>query len=348
MARQRTSPMEEMILVATKLPWWACLLLALVSYAVLHVMAMRPVMPATVVPGQMGDAVARGLITTLAMFGQYVMPFAFALAALLSAVNEYRNKKSGTFVPNHLDVAPPSRKRVSTEASVPMPTPGNSGKINRDFDHMLPGGEEELAIENPQPVPLPQQWGMSVIQMMEWKRFEIVTREFLKMTGYDAHETKVGADGGVDIRVTKPSNDTFQGIVQCKAWNSYRVGVKPVRELYGVMAAEKATAGMVITSGTFTAEAEEFAKGKVKLISGVNFLELIRKLPPEKQQRLLDIALEGDYQTPTCPQCDLKMTLRENKSGKNPGSKFWGCVRYPHCRQTLVYTGNGSRVRLPS
>jgi restriction system protein len=180
-------------------------------------------------------------------------------------------------------------------------------------------------------------WDETVLTEIEWKRFEVVTKEFLKMTGYEAHETNVGADGGVDIRVTKPAVEGFKGIVQCKAWNTYKVGVKPVRELFGIMAAEQVKCGMLITSGSFTSEAEDFAVGKITLVSGAKFLELIRKLSEEKQQKLLEIALEGDYKTPTCPQCDVKMKLREGKKGGNSGSQFWGCVRYPRCRQTLKY-----------
>lgn len=56
-----------------------------------------------------------------------------------------------------------------------------------------------------------------------------------------------------------------------------------------------------------------------------------------KQRRLLEVALEGDYRTPTCPQCDIKMVLRESKKGRGNGGQFWGCVRYPRCKQTLVY-----------
>ncbi len=185
----------------------------------------------------------------------------------------------------------------------------------------------------------PTTWNDTVLTEIEWKRFETVTKEFLAMSGYEAQETNIGADGGVDIRLTKPGTEGFKGIVQCKAWNTYKVGVKPVRELFGVMAAEMIKSGMLITSGAFTAEAEEFAKGKMTLISGRKFLELIWKLPEDKQQRLLNIALEGDYSTPTCPQCDIKMTLREGRKGRNPGSQFWGCVRYPRCKQTLVYKG---------
>lgn len=198
-------------------------------------------------------------------------------------------------------------------------------------------------IQSMQPVPpvdphppKPLTWNDSILTEIEWKRFEVVTREFLRMTGYEAHETNVGADGGVDIRVTKPGSEG-KGIVQCKAWNTYKVGVKPVRELFGVMAADQIGTGMLITSGSFTTEAEDFAKGRMTLVSGTRFLELIRRLPEDKQLKLLDVALDGDYRTPTCPQCDIKMVLRESKKGRSNGGQFWGCVRYPRCKQTLVY-----------
>jgi len=93
MARQKTSPMEDVMLVASKLPWWAGLTLSLVSYLVLHAIGSRTIMPATVAPGQMGDAAVKGLITTMAMFGQIVLPFAFGLGALLSGITALRQKK---------------------------------------------------------------------------------------------------------------------------------------------------------------------------------------------------------------------------------------------------------------
>lgn len=200
-----------------------------------------------------------------------------------------------------------------------------------------PVQHEIYAPQKEAPEPPKLKWDNTVLPSIEWKRFEIVTREFLRMAGYEAQETNTGADGGVDIRITKPTVEGFKGVVQCKAWNTYKVGVKPVRELFGIMAAERISYGMVITSGGFTAEAEEFATGKMKLISGTRFLELIYKLPQEKQEWLLGIALEGDYRTPTCPQCDVKMALRESKKGRNLGGQFWGCVNYPRCKQTLVY-----------
>lgn len=161
------------------------------------------------------------------------------------------------------------------------------------------------------------------------------------MTGFEPRETNIGADGGVDIRVYNAHGehpDKPEAIVQCKAWNSYKVGVKLVRELFGIMAAEKVDIGILITSNDFTGDARAFAAGKnIRLVTGTDFVQEILKLSDEKQQRLLDIALEGDYRTPTCPRCDVKMTLRESTQGRNAGGRFWGCVRYPKCTQTLGY-----------
>lgn len=92
MARQKTSLLEDIILVASKLPWWVGLTLALVSYLVLHAVASRPPATATA-PGQLGDAVVRQVITTMAMFGQFVLPAVFTFGALLSAITSFREKK---------------------------------------------------------------------------------------------------------------------------------------------------------------------------------------------------------------------------------------------------------------
>lgn len=155
------------------------------------------------------------------------------------------------------------------------------------------------------------------------------------MTGYDPKETRIGADGGVDIWVYRPGSEKSFGIVQCKAWTTCKVGIKPVRELFGVMAAGVAGNGMFITSGEFASEALGFTEGKkLRLISGKMLLDFIGKLSAEKQKELLELALEGDYRTPTCPQCGIKMTRRQ---GKGNGREFWGCLRYPRCRATLVY-----------
>lgn len=183
--------------------------------------------------------------------------------------------------------------------------------------------------------PKPKEWSLDVISSLEWRRFETLCADYLSLIGLIPKETRIGADGGVDIWVYKEGIEKPVGIVQCKAWSTYNVGVKPVRELFGVMAAEGVVSGKFITSGSFTSEAIAFAQGKkLSLISGDKFLASIRKLSAESQKYLLDKALEGDYTTPTCPQCGVRMVVRK---GKNSDREFWGCPKYPGCKATLVY-----------
>jgi len=116
------------------------------------------------------------------------------------------------------------------------------------------------------------------------------------------------------------------------------VGVKPVRELFGVMAAEGVLQGVFMTTGEFTAEAKKFAKGKkLVLASGSSFLQSIQSMSEENQAALLKVATEGDYTTPTCVSCDVKMKLRISKKGKNIGARFWGCSNFPRCKKQLKY-----------
>ena len=57
--------------------------------------------------------------------------------------------------------------------------------------------------------------------------------------------------------------------MQCKQWRALTVGVAIVRELYGAMAADGAVAGIVVTSGRFSADAKAFASGRnVSLMMG--------------------------------------------------------------------------------
>lgn len=186
-----------------------------------------------------------------------------------------------------------------------------------------------------------RQWDINVLNVIEWKRFEIVCAEFFRMRGFVARETAIGADGGVDIRLYYPGSDIPTVLVQCKAWHVVRrVGVELVRALYGVVAAEGAEEGYFVTSADYTSDAIKFAEvvgKKLTLFTGERLLGEIMKLPEEQQNRLLDIALAGDYKTPTCPQCDVKMVLRETQKGQNIGKKFWGCSRFPKCKHRLMY-----------
>lgn len=117
---------------------------------------------------------------------------------------------------------------------------------------------------------------------MGWQQFEQLVGEGFRRQGYAVKETGGGgADGGVDLRLTR-NGETY--LVQCKQWRAFKVGVDVVRELYGVMAAEGAAGGFVVTSGQFTEEAEKFAAGRnVTLANGEKLQCLVRQVRKNSQ-----------------------------------------------------------------
>ena len=165
---------------------------------------------------------------------------------------------------------------------------------------------------------------------MSWQQFEKLVGEGFRRQGYAVKETGGGgADGGVDLRLTR-NGETY--LVQCKQWRAFKVGVDVVRELYGVMAADGAAGGFVVTSGRFTEEATKFAAGRnVTLLDGVRLKGLIQQATnahPTAPRNTSPTPTEN----PRCPICAKAMVRRTAKRGSSPNTAFWGCSGYPDCK----------------
>lgn len=166
---------------------------------------------------------------------------------------------------------------------------------------------------------------------MSWQEFEMLVGEAFRQQGYQVQETGGGgADGGIDL-VLKRGSEVF--VVQCKQWRAYKVSVNVVRELFGVMAAQNATGGFVVTSGEYTADAIRFAVGRnIELINGN---ELKRMLDKARASTAIvqPETVKPNYQaSPACPKCGGIMVKRVAKQGTNAGNQFWGCQSFPACR----------------
>lgn len=105
MARKRTSPFEDFLEMISKLPWWVCIVLAIISYPVLHGIVSAPAVTVKN-PNQFGAAAAQGVMTVLASLGQYVLPFIFIIAAVVSAANSI-SQKNYTKELSHALILPP-------------------------------------------------------------------------------------------------------------------------------------------------------------------------------------------------------------------------------------------------
>lgn len=164
------------------------------------------------------------------------------------------------------------------------------------------------------------------LEKMSWAEFENLTAEAFRKKGYRVIERGgEGPDGGVDL-VLYLGKDKY--LVQCKQWKTRQVGVAIVRELYGVMAAEGAVGGFVVASGSFTADAEDFAEGRsIKLVDA----RKLRKLIGGEQATKPPVAASPGA-SPSCPVCSGRLIERTVKKGPNAGIKFWGCAQFPKCR----------------
>lgn len=173
----------------------------------------------------------------------------------------------------------------------------------------------------------------AALRSMSWRDFELLVGEAFRLRGYTVTETGGGgADGGIDLQLTR-GGETF--LVQCKQWKAYKVSVNVVRELYGVMAAQGAAGGFVVTSGVFTADARSFAQGRnIELIDGAALKKMVDDVQTARKPGLTSLPAGEPAATveQACPRCGGAMVKRVAKQGANAGKAFWGCTSYPQCR----------------
>lgn len=176
-------------------------------------------------------------------------------------------------------------------------------------------------------------WSPAVFAAIEWRRFEAVCEALFSQAGFETNSQSHGADGGVDIWLYSANAHGPVAVVQCKHWQGKAVGVKEMREFFGVMASHQLKRGTYATTSSYTADARQFAKANgINAMDGLALLALIAKRTPEQKQTLLDVAYEGDYWRPTCASCGIKLVARKPAKG---GTGFWGCSNYPRCKSKL-------------
>ena len=202
--RRRDSFLTDVLTIASKLPWKISLMAAVVSLALLHLVAVTTAPNATARSmADMGPVVVHQMIHTYAFLFQFVIPPALVIGAAVSFLKQRR--------------------------SVTL------------FEEVRTGSGRDVG-------------------SLDWQQFEILVAEGFRQQGFSVFEKGGCApDGGVDLVLSR-GRDKY--LVQCKQWRAQHVGVTIVRELYGVMTAERAAGGYVVTSGRFTADASfrEFAQ----------------------------------------------------------------------------------------
>lgn len=182
---------------------------------------------------------------------------------------------------------------------------------------------------------VPASWLLLIVGLIGWRHFEQLVGEAFRRQGYAVEETGLGGpDGGIDLILRK---DSCRVLVQCKQWRQRQVGVKVVREIYGLPAHHRADEVKIVCSGTYTRDAGEFAKDKpIELISGEGLLRMICEvqIAPVQTTYIIKVvkptpAAPAPIASLVCPKCGKPMVERNNRT---TGQKFWGCSTFPVCR----------------
>jgi len=309
--RRRRSQLESLVENTSLLPWWVSILLAVLAYLVLH--AIGTSAHARAALGKILGFTPNAMWRALALQLQYFVPLVLLVATALSLSK--RRKPRIRF----RDIAEGGARTEPTLGAAPA-----SATAGHDLYQYWKA--------TPTP-PRPDEWSLDLLRAIDWKRFEEVCAEYFRLSGFHATTTSHGADGGIDIVLYEPNNRAQPAnIVQCKQWKK-QVGPKAVRELLGVMTDMKAPRGVFVTSSVFNDEARRIAAdNRIQAIDGPMFLKLIRERFPAERKKLLEVATGGDYLTPSCPSCGIKLVRRENRRNN---SWFWGCPNYPRCHYIL-------------
>lgn len=168
-----------------------------------------------------------------------------------------------------------------------------------------------------------------LLRQLEWRRFEELVAAYYNKTGVQAVRASSGPAAAVHVRISWKGEQRPFALVQCIAQPPGLIDAKPVQALCDVLAAEDIRRGYIVTAGKFGVGARDLAEEKhVTLLSGDIFLEKLNALPDPVRAELLRETTRGDYVTPTCPRCDVKM---EHPPG-NPDA--WQC---PQCGAGLPH-----------
>lgn len=112
------------------------------------------------------------------------------------------------------------------------------------------------------------------------QQFERLIADLYEKMGYQVRLTPQTRDRGIDIFAKRVNESGTESLaIQCKHYPKGAVGVEHARSLYGVIQDQPSiTKGVLVTSGEFSKECKDFAKGKrLELFNGNYVCGLLEK-----------------------------------------------------------------------
>ena len=279
--------------IVAMLPWWVGVVLALVSYLLLHSVASQQGV-ATTQPGQIGQIgqtgsmVTQALWKTLASVGQYILPILCLGGAGMSA---WRRR---------------ARQNLVADVAQSKATDALDGMSWREFEMLVGEGFRLQGYQVVETGGGGADGGVDLVltksgrnggekflvQCKQWRAFKVGVDVVRELYGVMAAR---GATGGF---VVTSGRFTAEALSFASGRN---VNLVDGPKLHGLIRQAKA---------------------------GIEH-SLARASTPPASASPLGAPL---MQAPSCPLCSKPMARRTAKRGANAGSEFWGCTDYPACR----------------
>jgi hypothetical protein len=139
------------------------------------------------------------------------------------------------------------------------------------------------------------------LRLLDAEEFEWMVGELFRREGWNVRERgrQDRADGNIDLELTRGREKRY---VQCKRWESWKVGVNEIRKLAGTLMRESARGedGIFVTLSSFNEQAEREARQiGLTLIDGSQLFQRIEKV----------------RRSEACPVCSEPMLLDRSAHG---------------------------------
>ena len=301
--RKKSSPLEDVLDLLAMLPWWVCLVLAAVSYFLLHRLAVP--IQASDIQGQ-GGAIAgammqKAVIHGLATAGQYIVPLLCIAAAALSA---WRRKQ---------------RQALVSDVAQARNADALDGMSWREFELLvgeayrlqgyrvteIGGGGPDGGVD----LVLTKGSEKFFVQCKQWKAYKVGVTTVRELYGVMAAK---GAAGGFVVtsgRFTSDAKDFAQG-----------------RNIE------------LVDGPRLFAMIQQARSAQAKPAAAQRETPNSMGSPAPQPQSAVHVpqATAKAVAQPECPRCGASMALRTARQGANAGNTFWGCSTYPKCRGTVA------------
>jgi restriction system protein len=295
---KKTSLFDDLLFIASKLPWWVSLTLAVGSGIYLHSVASAP-LPIYSGVQQLQSMMLGTLFKTFASFGQFILPTIFGLGALFSilARRKRRNLLTSITTPGGNTLASISWREFELLVGEALRRQGFA--VQESGGNGPDGGVDLIARKDGEKY---------LVQCKQWRSMQVGVPVVRELYGAMAAEGAVGGFVITSGQFSKPARDFAAGrnvqLIDGAALNQWiALTRKPVPSP---------------SSPVVAARVEPVFQPMPEPVKAPS--------PPPIPTPV------AAPEVPACPHCRKQMVIRVARTGANAGGNFWGCSNYPKCR----------------